>query len=148
MTEDEGRAEILRVAREFLSTPWVHMGRVKGLNGGVDCAQFCYCVYAEAGMIDPSLYPVVEQYPRDWFMHRDEDRLAEIVHRFAHEIEGPPKPGDMALWKFGRTFSHAAIVLENWPDIIHADVEAGEVIYARADGGRLADRVPSFFSRF
>lgn len=147
MTEEQGRAEVLRVARDFLGTPWRHMGRIKGKNGGVDCAQFVYCVYAEAKLIDPSKYPKVEWYPRDWFMHRDEDRLIEVVRRFAHEIEGPPKPGDVALWKFGRTHSHAAIIID-WPEIIHADVEAGEVLYARGDGGRLAARAPKFFTRW
>lgn len=148
MTEEEGRAHVLRVARGWLGTPWIHAGRVKGVNGGVDCAQFVYCVYAEANLIDPSLYAKVEPYPRDWFMHRDEDRLIEIVRRFAREIDTPPKPGDVALWKFGRTHSHAAIVMENWPDIIHADVEAGSVLYATGNGGRLASRVPKFFTRW
>ena len=109
MTEQEGRAEVIRVAHEWSGTPWVHMGRVKGPNGAVDCAQLVYCVYAEAGQIDPSLYAKVEWYPKDWFLHRNEDRLLEIVQKFAHETE-TPKPGDMALWKYGRTFSHAAIV--------------------------------------
>lgn len=147
MTESEQRAGIVRAAREWLGTPWRHMGRSKGKNGGVDCAQFVYCVYAECGLIDTSKYPLLEWYPRDWFLHRDEDRLLDVVLRFAREIEGPPLPADVALWRFGRTFSHAAIVTD-WPEIIHADVECGEVILARGDGGRLADRTARFFSRW
>jgi len=146
MNEQQGRAEVIRVAHEWLGTPWLHMGRVKGKHGGVDCAQFVYCVYAEAKQIDPSIYAKVEWYPRDWFMHRDEDRLLEIVKKFAHETTDP-KPGDVALWKFGRTHSHAAIMLDR-PNIIHADVEVGEVILAYENGGRLANRKPLFFSRW
>lgn len=146
MTEQQGRAEVIRVALEWLGTPWRHQGRVKGKNGGVDCAQFAYCVYSEAKQIDPALYPKVEPYPRDWFMHRNEDRLLEIVKRFAHETTDP-KPADLALWKFGRTYSHAAILLDR-PNIIHADVEVGEVILAYENGGRLASRTPIFFSRW
>ncbi len=31
------------------------------------------------------------------------------------------EPGDIVLWKFGRCFSHGAIIVE-WPTIIHAYV--------------------------
>jgi len=146
MTEAEGRAAVIRAAEGWIGTPWSHMGRVKGPNGGVDCAQFVFMAHVEAGLIALSEYPKVEWYPRDWFMHRDEDKLLAIVSRFLSETE-TPKPGDVALWRFGRTYSHAAIIT-GWPDLIHADVEAGSVLPAYGNGGRLADRTPKFFTRW
>ncbi|MBN8902827.1 MAG: hydrolase, partial [Rhodospirillales bacterium] len=44
-------------------------------------------------------------------------------------------PGDIALWQFGRCFSHAAIVSQ-WPRIIHAHTRAGVVIEENADSAR------------
>jgi len=146
MTEAEGRAEVIRVAYEWLGTPFADCGRVKGKNGGVDCAQFAFCVYREVKLIDAALYREAPKYPSDWFLHRDEDKLLEIVRRFARETSNP-KPADLALWKFGRTYSHVAIMLDR-PNIIHADVEAGEVILGYENGGRLANRTPIFFSRW
>jgi len=40
--------------------------------------------------------------------------------QYAHEVELPEK-GDIILWKFGRCFSHGAIVVD-YPMIIHAYV--------------------------
>ena len=48
MTESQ-RAEVVRVARSFIGTPYHHMGRVKG--AGVDCATLLAEVYYEAGVL-------------------------------------------------------------------------------------------------
>ena len=66
-------------------------------------------------------------------MHRDEEQFLAWVT--PHAIEIPEKqlgPGDFVLWKFGRTYSHGAIVL-NRPTIIHAVISAGAVILANMD---------------
>ncbi|HYL49488.1 MAG TPA: hypothetical protein VET84_09005 [Stellaceae bacterium] len=39
----------------------------------------------------------------------------------------PILPGDIALWRFGRCFSHGAIVIE-WPVVIHAYLGRGCVL--------------------
>jgi hypothetical protein len=49
--------------------------------------------------------------------------LREIA-KFACEIPGPPLPADFVVFRFGRTFSHGAIVLE-WPLIIHSYIPHG-----------------------
>lgn len=146
MTEAEKRALVIKELYEWIGTPWHHMSRVKGPNGGVDCAQLPYCVYVNAKQIDPNVYPVVEYYPPDWFMHKDEDRLLEIVKRFAHQVE-VPQPADLALWKFGRTHSHVGIIVEG-QKMIHADVEAKQVIEAKVTDGRLGEKSPIYFSRW
>lgn len=123
------RASVVAEARSWLRTPYHHMGRVKG--AGVDCATLLAEVYARAGVI-PALD--VPFYPPDWHLHRDAERYLGFV--LVHAIEIFPrmdrvsrdtsrapsceaKPGDVALWRFGRCFSHGAIVID-WPLVIHA----------------------------
>jgi len=110
------RAAVVAAARSWLGTPYHTGGRVKG--AGADCLTLLAEVYAEAN-ITPSIG--IPYYPHDWHLHRNQERYLEGLLRFGHEIEGPPLPGDIALWKFGRCFSHGAIVIE-WPLIIHAYV--------------------------
>jgi NlpC/P60 family putative phage cell wall peptidase len=110
------RAHIVAVARTWLGTPYHTGGRVKG--AGVDCLTLLAEVYAEVG-VTPRI--AVPYYPYDWHLHRGEERYLNGVLRYAHEIEMLPQPGDIVLWKFGRCFSHGAIVIE-WPMIIHAYV--------------------------
>jgi len=95
-------------ARAWIGTPFHHGARV--LGAGVDCGQLLAAVY------QPHL-PVTE-YPPDWWQHGDQEILLEQVLAYADEVEAP-QPGDVALWKFGRCWSHAGIVVD-WPVCIHA----------------------------
>ncbi len=81
----------------------------------MDCAQLLIAVYHEAGQI-PEIQP--EHYPHDWHLHRDEEKYLSWVEKFAHQVD-VPQPGDVAIFRIGRTWSHAGIVIE-WPMIIHA----------------------------
>jgi cell wall-associated NlpC family hydrolase len=128
MTREEGRAAVVAEAMTWLGTPWRHRGRVKG--AGVDCAQFVIGVYAAAGVIEDF---DTGEYPRDWHIHRDEERFLSFAPRFAREIdEAAVGPGDMVLFRIGRVYSHAAIVLD-WPRGIHAAVNAGAVVLCDLD---------------
>ncbi len=54
-------------------------------------------------------------------MHQRYERYLEIVRSYAHEIPGPPRPADLAMFKLGHTYSHSVIVVE-WPTrVIHAN---------------------------
>lgn len=135
--EAERRA-VVDEARSWLRTPYHHMGRVKG--AGVDCATLLAEVYARAGVLPSFDLPF---YPPDWHLHRDTERYLDVV--LAHAVEffsasddgcvqepgvsraALPKPGDVALWRFGRCFSHGAIVVD-WPMIIHAYAGRGCVL--------------------
>lgn len=114
MTELEERARVVACARSWLSTPYHHRAMVKG--SGVDCATLLLAVFEEAGLISGIELPY---YPVDWALNRGEEVFLGLIQRYAHEIPGPPGPGDIVLWKFGRVFSHGAIVVA-WPQIIHA----------------------------
>jgi cell wall-associated NlpC family hydrolase len=115
-TEDEARAAVVKEAMEWEGTPYMPCARVKGKNGGVDCLTFVAGVFEAAGVIDPVVIP---HYPRDWHLHQKEERYMNGVREYCNEIEGPPLPGDIVLWKFGHCFAHGAIVIK-WPMIIHA----------------------------
>lgn len=120
--EASQRAAVVAGARAWLGTAYHHGARLKDV--GVDCIQLLAAVYETAGVI-----PAVEipYYPIDWNLHRDAERYMEGLLRFGREIAGPPLPGDVAIWKFGRCFAHGAIVVE-WPVIIHAHMGTGCVL--------------------
>ena len=60
---DTERAAVVAEARQWLRTPYHHMGRVRG--AGVDCATLLAEVYARAGMVEPV---AIEFYPPDWHL--------------------------------------------------------------------------------
>lgn len=133
------RAAVVAEARTWLQTPWHHRARVRG--AGVDCIQFLIAVYNACG-----LCPDIDtgDYPPDWMLHRDEERLLEGLRQYAVEIESPAM-GDIIVYKFGRCFSHAGIV-SGPREIVHAYLEERAVVLGDPDGGRLAGRERKFFS--
>lgn len=120
--EPQQRARVVACARGWLGTPYHPEARVKG--AGVDCLTLLAEVFAEAGLIDRVCIP---HYPRDWHLHRSAERYLQGLLRYAGEIDGQPQAGDVVLWRFGRCFSHGAIVVE-WPTVIHAYVGRGCVL--------------------
>ena len=122
MTDAAERAAVVTAAKGWLGTRYHPCARVKG--AGVDCLTLIAAAYEEAGVItDIDLPP----YAPDWHLHRSEERYMEGVLQYAREIEGPPGPGDIVLWRFGRCFSHGAVVID-WPLIVHAYVGQGCVL--------------------
>lgn len=91
---------------------------------------FVLCVYAALDLI-PAYDP--GEYPAQWHLHRDVERYMIEVLKFAGEIPvEDAKPGDVILFKFGRTFSHGAIVVEG-QQIIHAVMKDGMVVLGDLD---------------
>lgn len=154
------REAVCRIARSWLGTPYHHMGRIKGV--GVDCAMFPLEVYREAGLIGDICVPY---YPPDWMLHRSEEIYLRIVQQHACEVTGdklqgtggsgftvpcnlspvPCLPGDLALYRFGRCWSHGAIVIQ-WPLIIHALTSKGVLLADGEREGCLVGRARRFFS--
>lgn len=132
------RQAVVDAAMSWLKTPYHHRARVKG--AGVDCAQILIAVYTEAGVID-EFDP--GEYPPDWMMHRSEERYLGFVLDRAAQVDDP-LPGDVALYKVGRCFSHAAIVV-GWPQIIHASNRDRMVCLADGTQGWLAGREVQFW---
>lgn len=137
------RAAIVAEARSWLGTPYHHCARLKGV--GVDCAQLPAAVYYAVGLI-PDLQP---EYSPQWMMHRDEERYLSWVRPHAREISRKElSPGDLVMWKFGRTYSHSAIIIE-CPTIIHAVNKSNRVEFGDMDrDADLVSRPALYFSLF
>ena len=110
------RAAIVAEARSWIGTPYHPDAAIKGV--GVDCARFVAEVHFNAGAVERTGH---EAYAPDWFAHTAEQRLRAEVMRHGFEIAEPEvKPGDVVLYRLGRVYAHAAIVVD-WPrEIIHA----------------------------
>ena len=135
------RRAVVREAESWIGTPFHHAARVKG--AGIDCLMLLAEIYQRAGVcghIDPPFYVP------DWHLHRDAERYSEGLLDYAREIAGPPEPGDIALFRFGRTFSHGAIVT-CWPRLIHAYWAIG-VVHGDATLHPLKSRTARFFTPF
>lgn len=138
LTESERQA-VVAEAMTWIGTPFHHAGRIKSV--GVDCAMFPLEVYSALGLI-PALEKV-PPYPVDWHLHRSEERYLETVLGYADETDNP-QPGDFVLFRFGRCFSHGAILLEG-PRVVHAYFRQG-VIEGRRDLEPLASRPQKTFT--
>ena len=136
MTPDQQTA-VLKEAHRWLNTPYHHAAAVHG--AGVDCLMLLCCVFSGAGVCawtDP------RPYAYDWMLHRSEEiyLLGLAQHATAMPADAAPEPGDIQTFRFGHTFSHAAIVT-CWPHMIHAYLPAGRVILDRADAPDFARRL-------
>jgi NlpC/P60 family putative phage cell wall peptidase len=111
------RAAICAEALTWLGTPYHDLQALKGV--GADCARFPLAVAQAVGLIPTSYAPPV--YSPSWHLHQQ----GELYYRYLEEAgcqEVPweaRQPGDVVLFRFGHTASHAAILLEDG-DIVHA----------------------------
>lgn len=103
----EQRERVVAEALTWLRTPYHHRGRIKGV--GVDCAMLLCEVYEAAGVtphIDPG------PYASDWHLHHSDEVFLGWLQKYGREVD-EPRPGDVILWKYGRCFSHGAILCDN-----------------------------------
>jgi cell wall-associated NlpC family hydrolase len=114
MTEAGERAAVVAEARSWVGTRYVSNADVKG--AGVDCGMLLVRCFVDVGLI-PAFDP--RPYPAQWALHQSGERYLAFVARFADEIEGPPEPADVVVFRWGRCHSHGSIVTV-WPEIIHA----------------------------
>ncbi len=136
----EQRTNVVRAAREWLGTPYHHHGRIKG--AGADCAMFPLAVYQACGVLPADYQP--PEYSVQWHLHRSEELYLKEIDRFVREITGPPQPADFVVFRFGRTYSHGAIVI-NWPIVIHAYIPHGVLLGDALRDGELLSRQHRFF---
>lgn len=141
MSDDStARDAVVTEAKTWVGTPFHHAARLKGV--GVDCLMLLAEVYERAGVIDHVDPPF---YTPDWHLHRDAEVYVAGLLGHAREVPAPER-GDVAIFKFGRTFSHAAIATR-WPLVIHAYSQTG-VVYGDARLIPLRGRDVRFFSPF
>lgn len=138
MTENEQRDLVVKEALSWIGTPYHHQAMVKGF--GVDCAMILIGVYKNCGLIDKVELP---EYSTQWHLHRDEEKYLKTISEYLKPTQ-EPKKGDVALFKFGRTVSHSAIVID-YPTVVHAYNRVG-VILDDMTNGKLKDRLHGFYT--
>lgn len=124
--ESEQRAAVVAEARTWLRTPYHSMGRVKG--AGCDCYTLLLEVFGKVGLFTAK--DEDEFYPRDWFLHAQEDHYKfrilrharELVEHFCSSTE-MTSPGNIILLrvtgKKGSIDMHGGIITA-WPKVIQA----------------------------
>ena len=119
------RAAVVAEALSWLGTPYAHRQRLKGV--GVDCAQLPLAVYTAAGVLGET---DVGAYAAQWHLHRGEELYLQHLDRLgARELLQPEaQPGDFAIWRYGRTFSHGAMLVGPGGRIVHAVRGLGVVL--------------------
>jgi NlpC/P60 family putative phage cell wall peptidase len=144
LTISEQRAAVVAEARTWVKTPYHTNAGIKGV--GCDCGMLLVRVFVDIGLVEP-FDP--RPYPKDWHLHRSEERFLAIVSRFAHEIAAP-KPGDLIVFKYGRCYSHGAIVTQIDPiRVVHAFLSARMVIEEELSQNiQLKNAKPRFFSHW
>lgn len=121
----EQRLRVVEEARKWLGTPYHHRASVQG--HGCDCAQLLVRAFSGAGLIE---YFVPAVYSMDWHLHRSEEKYLAEVEKILHRVsdDDTPQylrptqeflPGEVLMFRLGRTYSHSAMVTE-WPRVIHA----------------------------
>ncbi|MEI8032786.1 MAG: NlpC/P60 family protein [Chlorobiaceae bacterium] len=129
---------IITEAKSWLRTPYHHEGNIKG--AGVDCAMILIEVYSAVGALD---WFDPRPYPRQWMLHRSEERYLDGVIHYTDEVD-VPEPGDMVLVRFGRTMSHSAIIIEG-SRVIHACATCGFVTWGDLTQPPFIGREMQFF---
>ena len=142
MTEAVQREAVCQAGLTWQDTPWHHKACVRGVRGGVDCAQLLIAAYADAGVIgsfDPGPYCI------DQMLHSPDESFLAWLQRFGRPVDVPGR-GDVVVWRFGRSYSHGGIVLD-WPgQVLHAFRPYGRVCVTPADASRLAGRDRVFYT--
>lgn len=136
--EKEQRLAVVEELKTWLGTPYHHFAKVKG--AGVDCVQLLIGVYQNVkliGEVDTG------NYSRTWHLHRDEEKYLERIVKWAKPTENP-LPADVVLFRFGRTVSHAGILLD-YPYIIHSYFDSG-VIKEDLTNARLQKRIFGYYT--
>lgn len=119
--------DIVRAAREWIGTPYVHQNATKG--AGCDCLGLLRGVWREVIGQEPERIPA---YSMDWSEPQGEERLwaAALRHLSAKDLSDEA-PGDVLLFRMrqGAVAKHVGIVgdVGDDPSFIHAFSRHGVV---------------------
>lgn len=134
------RDAVVAEARTWRGTNYHPHGRLKGI--GVDCANLLCCVYENAGVIqplDPGFYDI------GWHLHRNHEVFLDWLDHVGARETSHPRPGDLGVWRFGRTYSHGGIISSDDGLVVHSYLGRG-VIETRMNEEPLASRPARFFT--
>lgn len=100
------RDRICAEALTWLGTPYHNHARLRGV--GVDCINLLAGVFEAVGVASVGQLP---HYAQQWHLHQGDEVFAQGLDLHARRVE-LPEPGDVVLFRFGRTHSHAGIWLD------------------------------------
>jgi cell wall-associated NlpC family hydrolase len=135
------RLKVAEEALSWLGTPYHPCADIKGV--GVDCAMLLVRVYDACGLGPKGFDP--RPYAHDFAMHRSDEHYIQWLGLAGAAQINSPLIGDIALFKFGRCFSHGGIVVDDSGLIVHAYVRHG-VIMTRPSEYPLAGRKTQYWS--
>jgi cell wall-associated NlpC family hydrolase len=140
------RAAVVAAARSWLGTPYHNCADIKG--AGVDCGMLLVRVFVDTGLCKP-FDP--RPYPPDWHLHHSGEKYLGFVFDHAKEVT-KPRPGDVAVFRFGRCYAHGGVVVGADPvAIVHAYAPHRRVVEEiLAQNSVLSEkkRAPRFFSHW
>jgi cell wall-associated NlpC family hydrolase len=120
---------VVREAREWIGTPYVEAGRVKGPNGGCDCASLIAEVLTLAGIIPREElgfygrgFSSEEAQNANYMFRivRHARQIMEVVGRYRSIEEGIPEPGNVVIVAVNTgLYNHGGFVT-TWPFVVHA----------------------------
>lgn len=129
------RSDICATALTWLGTPYQHAQCVRGV--ATDCISLLIGVARELALLPPDWH--APYYSPEWHVHHHTEMLLETLTQL-----GAPclpldarQPGDILLMRFGRTVSHAGILLPG-DRLIHAVRSVGRVVVTGLRGEWLA----------
>jgi cell wall-associated NlpC family hydrolase len=138
---DPRRAAVIAEASTWLRTPYYWLSDKKGI--GVDCAMLLVRCFVDTGVLEP-FDP--RPYPVDWHLHHSDERYLGWLTQFGPETT-TPQPGDVAVLRFGRCFSHGAILVTP-SRLIHAYLPHGRVLMADLHEPAFRNRPMKFFDPY
>ena len=122
---DNQRENLVREMKSWIGTPYRGWSRVKGPKGGVDCGQILAGVYINTGFLSPEI-ALPKYYSLSVAQHKESTEYIDLIRKYFDEIpEAQVLPGDIVVYKLGRAFAHAALVVEWSSFIIHAFAHGG-----------------------
>lgn len=128
--EARTKAAFVEEALSWRGTPFRDCADVKGPAGAVDCAMLLTRCAVDSGLLPP--FDPRPYAPRH-MMHRSEEHFLDWIRtRLGGREVDTPRFGDVAVWRFGRVFSHGGVLI-NDEEIVHAYAKARKVIVSRRD---------------
>lgn len=148
MTPQDLRALLQDEAQRWIGTPYHHQGCVHG--AGVDCLMLLVAVFKAVGALPAAFDP--RPYAPQWHLHRSEEVYLAGLDTLLRPLgDGEPlQAGDVVVWRFGRTFSHAGLIVQRAAalEVVHALADAREVTQTRLDDAPLTGREMRAFTLF
>lgn len=128
--EADARWRFITEGLSWIGTPFRDCADIKGRDGAIDCAMLLTRSAVDTGLLTP-FDP--RPYPPRWHLHNERERFLEWIEDKlgAHEVD-QPQIGDVVVWRFGRCFSHGAILI-NSAEVVHAYYAAGFCLVSRLD---------------